>query len=345
VFTTLPVLLFGLTAFSARRIRARFGEERALRSLLLLLFMSLLLRFVPSDGALFLSTVTACGAIGVMNVLMPGLIGRRFASRVGWMMGLYTATLTAGAALSAALTAPLWQASDSTSLALAIWALPVALAFVVWRARPGDNDAVGPSVIPVGPGPVMWRSSLAWQVTFFMGLGSLVYFAPLSWLPVILRDAGIDPVDAGLLLALMNMVGLVATLVAPIIAARGADQRKVVTVTAAAAMLGVLGLLVAPAEAPVIWVALLGIGQGSALGVALLLMVKRARDSSAAVGLSGMAQGFGYIVASTGPLAMGLLHSVSGGWAWPLIALLGATLALLLAGLGAGRDRFVPSPH
>ena len=71
-----------------------------------------------------------------------------------------------------------------------------ALAFVVWlpqwRYRP---PAAGPSGPDWRNGPpsarvAVTRHALAWQVTAFMGLQSLSYYAALSWLPTLLRDRG-----------------------------------------------------------------------------------------------------------------------------------------------------------
>jgi CP family cyanate transporter-like MFS transporter len=54
-----------------------------------------------------------------------------------------------------------------------------------------------------------------------------------------------------------------------------------------------------------------------------------------------MAQGFGYLLAATGPLMMGLLHAATGDWdvalAW-LVALCGVELVV---GLAAARRREV----
>jgi CP family cyanate transporter-like MFS transporter len=86
---------------------------------------------------------------------------------------------------------------------------------------------------------------------------------------------------------------------------------------------------------------LLGLGQGGCFGLALLLIVLRAADGEAAARLSSMAQGGGYVIAAAGPLAMGMLHAVTGNWTAPLLFLLAATAAELMTGLGAARDRLV----
>jgi CP family cyanate transporter-like MFS transporter len=134
---------------------------------------------------------------------------------------------------------------------------------------------------------------------------------------------------------------MVGSTVSPVVAVRSRDQRAVTAVSVAIVGAGLLGLLLAPASAPLLWALLLGLGQGACFGLALLLIVLRAADEEAAAQLSSMAQAGGYVVAAAGPLAMGLLHAVTGGWTAPLLFLLAATAGQLVAGLGASRDRLV----
>ena len=54
-----------------------------------------------------------------------------------------------------------------------------------------------------------------------------------------------------------------------------------------------------------------------------------------------MAQGFGYLIASTGPFLFGLLHDLSGGWTVPFVLFLVVYAVQIVAGVAAGRDRYV----
>ena len=47
----------------------------------------------------------------------------------------------------------------------------------------------------------LWRDPLAWCVSGFMGLQSFGFYAPVSWLPTILRDHGMSATHAGWLLS------------------------------------------------------------------------------------------------------------------------------------------------
>lgn len=90
--------------------------------------------------------------------------------------------------------------------------------------------------------------------------------------------------------------------------------------------------------------ALFALGQAGAIAVALTLMVLRAPDPKRSAELSGMAQAFGYSLASIGPFAIGALHDWSGDWEVPLAAPLAVTLPLLVAGVAAGRARSLSVP-
>lgn len=43
----------------------------------------------------------------------------------------------------------------------------------------------------------IWRSALAWQVTLFLGINSLVYYVIIGWLPAILQSIGYSEAQAG----------------------------------------------------------------------------------------------------------------------------------------------------
>jgi CP family cyanate transporter-like MFS transporter len=69
----------------------------------------------------------------------------------------------------------------------------------------------------------------------------------------------------------------------------------------------------------------------------------RAPDPLTAASLSGFAQGAGYLLASTGPLLLGVLHTATGGWTVPIWVLLGVAVAELVTGWLAGRAMTVPA--
>ncbi len=72
--------------------------------------------------------------------------------------------------------------------------------------------------------------------------------------------------------------------------------------------------------------------QSAGFGLAMALMVIRSDGPQSAGKLSAMSQGFGFALASLGPLGAGLLHTMTGGWELTFWAL--AAEAVVLAGAG-----------
>lgn len=191
----------------------------------------------------------------------------------------------------------------------------------------------------------MWRDRLAWQVTLFMGLQSLHFYAVSAWTPTVFVDAGRTPAEAGLLLSLAGVVGLVCSAVAPSIAMRRASQSGLVVALCAFYVAGYAGLILAPGTAPALWMVLLGIAQGSMLALGLLLITLRSPDTAHTAELSAMAQGVGYTIAALGPFGLGAVHDLTGGWTWPLVLMTALVVPVMILGARAGRDRHVlPGP-
>ncbi len=338
LLVTIPVLCFSLGALAGPALRARFGEERAIFMIVALLLAGLLVRGFWPDWGLFPGTIVAGLTIAVLNVLLPSLVKRRFPRHIGPMMSAYTVAMTSGAALAAGLTVPVLRAADgSVAVALGVWAIPVALAVVVWLPQIRINDRAGRRA-GAGRELAIWRHPLAWHVLVFMGLQSLLYYGPLSWLPQIYRDRGVDPVTAGFLLMIFNVLGIVGNLAAPVFASRLPDQRPAVAGALTLIVVGLLGVMLAPTSTALVWMIVLGIAQGSSLSLALLLIVLRSADGNVAAQLSSMAQSGGYALAAVGPLVMGALHGATGGWTAPLAFLLVVAVVIWLPGLSAARN-------
>lgn len=310
------------------------------------LAIGILVRLAHPIGFLFVGTAVAGASIAIANVLMPAIVKRDFPDQMGLMTGLYTMGISAGGAFGAGLTLPIARAADlEWRGALAVWAVPAFLTIVFlslqFFQRPSGNQPDRTATGQRPPTPHLWRDPLAWQVSLFMGLQSFIFFAISSWTPTLLMDNGMSEARAGLMLSLTNIFGLVASFVAPIVANRARDQRTLIVVVVAIWSVGIGGLLIAPVTWTVLWMALFGIAAGSALSIALTLIVLRSPDTPHAAALSGMAQSVGYLLAATGPFIVGALHDLSGGWRVPIVFVLLILAPTLLFGLAAGRNRLV----
>ena len=343
-----PVLSFAVFSGTAPMLARRLGEERVLGLALVLLVAGLVLRSAAPGVLLFPGTVLASCAIALVNVLLPSLIKRRRPDLAGLLTGLYLMTLTAGAVLGAAIAVPVFAAAGGSAwggsglavrVTLGMWALPALAAALVWlpqlRFRTVPVPGEGRGVLTMG------RFALAWQVMAFMSLQSLSYYATLSWFPTMFRDHGIGAAAAGNLQALMNVGNMVTGLIVPVLAHRLRDQRVLAASAVILIMAGLAGCAFGPNATVVLFVCLLGLGQGGAFGLSVYLFTARAADGHTAAALSGFAQGAGYLIASAGPLLIGFLHSTTRSWTIPVLVLLGVGGGQLMAGLLAGRARTI----
>ena len=329
VLAAIPVLCFGLFSGIAAPLSRAFGEERVLGVALVLLAAGLLLRGAAPSALLLPGTVIAGSAIALMNVLLPSLVKRRRPERAGLLIGLYLMSLSTGAIVASLIAVPVYQAAGGSAavrLSLGMWALPALIAAAVWlpqlryRTEPGlvepavaepaaaepvAGEAGGRGAVRAGAGAgrrrsVLARTPLAWQVTAFMGLQSLTYYATLSWFPTIFRDRGMSAVHAGTLLAVMNLGNAVAALLIPVLAHRRPDQRLLALVAMICTGAGLAGAAFGPLGTATPFVFLLGLGQGASLGLAIFYTMARSPDPVTAASLSAFAQSIGYLLASLG---------------------------------------------
>jgi CP family cyanate transporter-like MFS transporter len=364
ILAATPVICFGVVSGFAALLARRAGEERVLQGAIIALTIGLVARGVAPRALLFPGTIVSSGAIAVMNVLLSSLIKRRWPERAGFLIGMYITALSAGAIVASVVSVPLWQDSGgSVALTLGWLAAPAALAAVLWlpqarsrsRSTPGSSRTNSAnSIRPITPGgdaplaPVrparvaVYRYALTWHVTLFMGLQSLLYYAALSWLPTMLRDRGESAAGAGDLLALMGVGNLAVSMFIPMAAQRMRSQVTLVVPTVIAVAGGLAALLYAPLGGAVAWALLLGAGQNAALALAIFFTAARAPHAAAAASLSSFAQAVGYLLASAGPLEVGLLHSATGSWTPPVMVLLALSVVLLVSGILAARPRMLP---
>lgn len=338
LLTTLPLLAFGLISPLAAGLARRLGIERSLALALLLICAGIALRSLPSATFLFAgTTVIGCG-IAIGNVLLPGLIKRDFAGHVARMTGAYSLTMGGAAALGSALVVPVAQSGAGWHGALlALMAFPL-LAAVVWLPQLRRHAAASVTGARSLQDRGIWRSALAWQVTLFLGLNSLVYYVIIGWLPAMLINMGYSEAQAGSLHGLLQLATAAPGLLVPLVLHRLRDQRGIAVSTALMCAVSAIGLWLLPGQA-VLWTLIFGFGSGATMILGLTFIGLRAGSAHQAAALSGMAQSVGYLLAACGPPLMGKIHDASGDWHIPLIAVALMSLLMALFGGLAGRNR------
>jgi CP family cyanate transporter-like MFS transporter len=283
--------------------------------------------------------------IGVAGALLAGVVKQRLASRAGAVTGGYVVAMMVGATIASAAAVPL--AAGGWSFSLAVWAVPALLAVAVWvpvarRAGPGERSTR--TRLP-------WRDPFARLAATYLAGSSLLVYGWLTWLSPYYESRGWSAGAAGLLLAGWSLANIPAALAVPALAERRRRWRFWAATTLALTAAGTLGVLLFP-EPPVVgpwvWVALIGLGAGAGFPLGLAVIAWRTPDGSASAAVSGMAMGVGYTVAGLGPLLMGLLIDLTGGFGAAVGVLLAAAalqaVAILRIGDGDGSARVSLQP-
>jgi CP family cyanate transporter-like MFS transporter len=334
LLTTLPVLCMGVFAPASQRLAHAIGREATVGVALGSLLLGLLLRLAGGVfPLLLLSTLLAGVGIALCGTVLPGIVKEFFAHRPGLVTGIYLLAMMVGATAASALSVPLVDLLGSWQRSLAAWSVLALAGLAAWvPVVRAVNDREEPEdKLPGGAvaGPLPWRSTTAWLLAGYLALQSCGFYSQLAWISPSYEDRGWSGRDAGLLLAVWSIVQLVSGLGAPALADRIHDRRPLVATSLGLALVGLLGVTVLPDTAAVVWVALMGLGQGGGFALGLVKLVDYAPSPAASARLSALVFLISYSVASLGPLAFGALHDATGGFTLPFALLAGLVIVQL----------------
>lgn len=332
------VICFGLLSPFAPAVAARLGLDRAVAWAVTAIAAGGMLRAVPEFGLMLVGTLIAGTGIAFGNVFLPSLVKRDRPDRIGSTMGLYTVVMGIGATLAAGAAIPLMELSGSWSGPfLWIGAFGLLTSFAWWAVALRSGKVAAGASQPSFT--ALLRNRTAWILTTFMGIQSLGFYTIQAWVAAVAVDGGVSHRDAGWMLSLINFTSIPASYIVARWAAKSRNQGLFALGLTGMIMVAVVGLAVAPAEAPLAWAILLGIGQSGCFSLALTLIVLRSQTPADAAALSAMTHCIGYTFAAAGPLAFGALQSLSGSWTPSLMAMLGLLAIQAWIGLAIGRTR------
>ncbi|GIN70580.1 MFS transporter [Bacillus sp. J14TS2] len=341
--TTLPLLAFALLSPFAPKLANRFGMEKTIFFSLLLLMIGLIVRSFFGTSFLFIGTIMIGMAISMGNVLLPGLIKMNFPLKIGFVTGIYAVFMNLFGAFGSGLSVPIasikgvgWKGS------LAFWTILAIIALLFWipqLRKPSESVKV---VKASGQkGKSIWHSPLAWHITIFMGLQSLIFYTFITWLPEILQTHGYSSSASGWMLFLMQFALIPVTFIIPVVAEKMKDQKVISGITAFFFMAGIVGLFLGSKLLIPLSVILIGIAAGSAFSLAMMFFSLRTSSGQEAAEMSGMAQSFGYLLAAVGPMLFGGLHDLFHSWKIPLLLLFLLAMVIFITGVNAGKSKVI----
>lgn len=339
LLTTIPVVMYILSALGIGRLKTRLGLPTVMACGLAVLSAGLILR--SWCGAVGLILGTACIGVGIstINVLIPAAIKEHFPSRVGMATGFYSICMYLASAAAAATAVPVYDATGSWRLTLCIW-LPVALiGALVWLLRRKQDNGTEQSAATVN-----WRSLLrrpiTWLLALMMGTQSVIFYGVTAWLPAILTEQGFSADMAGRFTSIYQLGGILGSVVCTIVLAKLKKHGMFCFLIGAGFAIEMVILAFGQSPALLLVCAiLLGACCSSSLSAINCLAALRAKDAEETAGTIAVVQTAGYPLAAIAPTLMGALFDVTVSWLPALAILAAAGLAYATAGIWAGKGR------
>lgn len=332
-------LAFAISSSISYRPAKKYGVEATLVLTVVAIILGHLLRaFAWDTFVLFLGSMLSLLGMGIGNVLLPVMVRKYFADRVGPVSAFYI-TLTALSASIGSLFAVPVADQLGWRFSLGQWSVLAVLTLLPLIPLLRNNEPATENEQRVKLR--LWRSPTAVAIAGVQAMTSIFGYVSFAWLPLLLIEhLGQSQANAGSLLALWAIMGLPPSLLVPILASRYANSHSAIVVfSSAMGIAGSVGLLLSN-EVTWLWVMLLGLGP-SMFPLALTLFNLRSRKQETVLAVSSFGQGVSYTTASVAVIVVGILRELSGGWELTLIML--ALIALLssLAGIQLQKKKFV----
>jgi CP family cyanate transporter-like MFS transporter len=329
LLTAIPTLLMGLMALPTPWLARRFGRDRVILVALAVLLAATGLRaFAGSIGTLFLTTVGVGAGIAVAGALLAGFVKASYPKQAALLMSIYATALALGSTVAAAITGPVALATGSWRLGESVWVLPVVIAIAAWfyierQGLTKGQDGVSPHryAMPV-------RNPTAWLIALFFASNNVVFYAYISWVAPMYVEYGRTPTVAGLILGSFTLAFLVSNPVFGMLS-RNEDRRLALAVSSLIALIGTSAIAIAPNAVPFIAVPIVAFGAGGAFTLGMTLPLDNTRNADEANAWNAFVLLVSYIVAAAGPLLMGYLRDVTGGFQVSQWLMVGVSVLML----------------
>ncbi|WP_432557370.1 MFS transporter [Granulicoccus sp. GXG6511] len=312
--STLPLLCFGVFAFVTPFLSAKLGVEPTLWVAVLLLIVGIGVRLVVDVGPFFMGTLLIGLGVAIGNVIVPALARTWFATRLAFVMGLYSVTLQMSGALGPLVTSIGVGTGLSWSTSIGFWLIPAIIALLVWSivsliVRRQTHNQPHKGAQPTGLRHVA-RTRLAWIITFVMGVQSLLFYSLLTWLPTQFREIGATDTQAGLMLTAFTLLGFPGSFMAKFVTVHPRAPRNLI-VMFSIYWVGLILLWIGLPVTVLTGAVIAGLGQGICLAMALTFIAHQSNPADVPA-TSALAQGVGYLIAATGPVLVGFLYDRTG---------------------------------
>ena len=336
--TTLPLVAFAIVSPFVSTLSGKIGHARTMFLGLFLILGGEVCRSYTGAAGLFIGTAIIGVGIAIGNVIIPGIIKLYFSERVGFVTSIYTSGMCIFAAVGAGVSIPLAKGVGlGWKHTLAVWFFLTLITIFIWLPQTKETVKNSSNSGNKNQGSSIWKSPLAWWVTLFMGIQSLLFYSLVAWLPTIVMSKGLSESFAGNMALLFQLMAIPATLIIPTLCDKLKNQRVLVYVVCAIYAAGMVLFLTGQSSLIMtVAVVLMSIGMGGSISLSIAFISLRSPNSQRAAQLSGMSQSAGYLLAALGPIFTGFIYDLKSTWSIPVTLFIVLIVCLAVCGTFAG---------
>ncbi|MCI0581947.1 MAG: MFS transporter [Chloroflexi bacterium] len=334
LLNTIPVLCMALLAPVGPVLAASIGPTRAVAACLAFVGGFGLLRAIaPGAAPAILLTIGIGLGMGMVGPVLAQVVRRSAPRNLELGTGAYAMGYIVGASSSAALAVALaaifggWRGAFAT---IAVAALGSLVAWWLLAPHDGHERRVAPR-LPQLP----WRRGVAWLFGIVFGIQSLLFHTGVAWLASIYLERGWTAIDGAYLTAMFSGLGIVATLVVPLVTRVLPTRRAQLAAASALAVIGAIGVAAGPSGGAaadplaIPSVALFGFGVGLTFPLCLTLPLDAADSPAGASSVAALMLLVGYLISSVGPVLLGAIRDATGDFALAGWLVAGVAVVLL----------------
>ncbi|HEM6187569.1 TPA: MFS transporter [Streptococcus suis] len=330
ILTSIPLIMFALCSSLAPRLAAKFGMEKLMALVLLVMVLGSGMR-VLNLPALYIGTMLVGATIAFINVLLPSLVAANFPKKIGLYTTIYITLMGVAATVASMIVVPIVSSSSWEFFILLITGL-VFMAFLIWLPNVKNNHRFA-SENQGNQKSSIWKNKAAIAFLIFGGLQSVLYYTEITWLPTISQSVGFSKAEAGLMAGFFNMTAIPMSMIIPAVLSRQTKEmrRNIMLAISSVTLLGLVMMVLIPTNL-ILWSALhiiLSFSNAALFPYMMLSFTLKTSNSQATAQLSGMVQTGGYLIAAFGPGLLGYSYPIFGNWLPLILALAIVTLAMM----------------
>lgn len=341
MLTTIPMIVFSVTAFFAGSILVRFKVRISAIVCFILMTAGVVIRSYLGLAGLYIGTLLLGFGIGTLNVLIPALNREKLPAQIGVLTGIYNVSMNLMAGMGSGCTYQLSRIFGGWRDAIAIWGIFPLIAIPLWIRLchlPQFDDREGHAFSPFTAAK-KYFSGKVWPLCILMAIQSFIYYSlVIAWCPTMLTDKGISSELVGTMTIFLQVVSLLPAFLIPVNAVHP-ERRSVISMIGGCSYLlsTVIYLFFDSPFAMFLCCFLWGISSGSCFSYVLALISLSGKTKEETTWISGFVQMFGYAFAAIGPVLFGLVVDASGEWTIPMVFVMILSGIYIAAGVVSGK--------